>query len=114
VPLTVVGEHADSVFAFARHFRRAWSVIIVPRLTTRVVSGPNLSFQPSGWEDTAVLLPSGTPWLWRNVFTGGSHPVSTDDGGGAHLLVKDILREFPVSMLRDVRRPTQDTTGQSD
>jgi len=111
LPLSVVGEHADSVFAFARHFRRAWSVVIVPRLTTRITAGPSLLFESSAWGNTAVVLPSGTPWLWTNIFTGGSHAVSADEAGGAHLLLRDVLQDFPVAMLRDVRRPTHDVSA---
>jgi (1->4)-alpha-D-glucan 1-alpha-D-glucosylmutase len=107
-PLSVTGAQAESVFAFTRHFRRAWSLIVVPRLTTRLTPGQSLSFNAGQWKDTAVVLPTGTPWLWKNVFTGESHPVSTDHGGSAQLLLRDVLADFPVAMLRDVRRPTQD------
>ena len=114
LPLTVTGKQSDSVFAFARHFRRAWSVVIVPRLTTRLTVGQTLSIDESAWADTAVALPSGTPWLWKHTFTGDTHTVSTDDTGGAELRLKDVLRTFPVAMLRDIRRPAQDTTNRPD
>ncbi|HUQ67877.1 MAG TPA: hypothetical protein VM165_00045, partial [Planctomycetaceae bacterium] len=76
------------------------AVVVVPRLTVRVVGfgGP----PPIGdaWRDTAVVLPAwnrdaARTMNMRELFTRQSRTVSTGD---AHFPVADALRAFPVAL----------------
>ncbi|SFE40565.1 maltooligosyl trehalose synthase [Chitinophaga sp. CF118] len=68
----------DQILAYARTYRKQWAVIITPL--------PGSDFCGT------ILLPTGAPSRWRNIFTG---EIFT---GGA-LIVADVLKQFPVALL---------------
>ena len=97
LPLEVTGSQAESIFAFARHYRRAWSVVIAPRLTTRVTS-PQVMPLGEAWSETSILLPENCPILWRDIFTSHEYRAE-DDTKTRSIPVGSALRDFPVAML---------------
>jgi (1->4)-alpha-D-glucan 1-alpha-D-glucosylmutase len=101
--LPVRGKQEQSIFAFARHFRRSWSLIVVPRQVMRLAQNLGTRLEPSVWGDTAILLPSGAPTRWRDIFTGRPHVSRTLHNGAALISVKDLLPDLPVALLRDTR-----------
>lgn len=98
IPLTIRGSRRDSVFAFARHFRRSWALITVPRLTTRVTKPETMPLGESAWADTSVVLPANVPQHWRDVFTTREYETQ-GSSEGTEIPVSLLLREFPVALL---------------
>jgi (1->4)-alpha-D-glucan 1-alpha-D-glucosylmutase len=86
-PVQIQGPQQDSVISFARRYRGDWSVIVVPRFTTRMLqSGDN----------TRVLLPKEAPKHWVNIFNGQPAVASNENNC---LSVHDLIGSFPVALL---------------
>ncbi len=99
IPLEVRGEQRDHLFAFLRRDQDQWAMVIVPRFVTRLSPSGRSPLGNRLWRDTELILPDGAPLEWRDVFTG--HPA------GGNLRVGEVFRQFPVSLLRPVERPTR-------
>jgi (1->4)-alpha-D-glucan 1-alpha-D-glucosylmutase len=95
LPLTVEGPKQDCVFAFARRYRGEWAMVIVPRLTTRLVDENRLPVGKEVWNETDVSLPKGAPTRWVNVFS--DENVETN-AGPSKLALGDALRKLPVGL----------------
>jgi (1->4)-alpha-D-glucan 1-alpha-D-glucosylmutase len=97
VPVEVQGPQKDCVIAFARRHRGDWSVVVVPRFTTRLVKADGRSIEPEAWGETRVVLPKEAPKHWVNIFADQRmHTVESSDNT---LLLSDMLRTFLVAML---------------
>jgi (1->4)-alpha-D-glucan 1-alpha-D-glucosylmutase len=97
VPLSAAGKLKDNVCVFARQMEENWMMVLVPRLTTALLS--NESF-PLGefWDDAAVVLPDGVSDRWVNIFT--DEKIETINGhDGKRLQVCSVLQNFPVALL---------------
>ena len=79
------------------------AVVVVPRLTTRLV--PDASTPPLAdvWHDTFVPAPDGFEAVaFQNVFTAEPLTAAGPQGGFA---VADLLRSFPVAVLLTAHGP---------
>jgi (1->4)-alpha-D-glucan 1-alpha-D-glucosylmutase len=103
VPLTVDGDGAEHVVAFARRSDDAAVVVAVPRLVATLMRGEGFALPHAGvWKGTVVTGGDGVlTGRWRSVFTGAE--VSSRDGdGGPALAAGDLFRDFPVALLERV------------
>ncbi|HXG11105.1 MAG TPA: malto-oligosyltrehalose synthase [Gemmataceae bacterium] len=100
LPLEAVGACSDQVFAFARRQGATWAVVAVPRLLTRLLSGPpELPLGREVWQDTLLLLPEIEPGRQlSNVFT-GERLTAAERPGSSCLLLADVFANFPVALL---------------
>jgi (1->4)-alpha-D-glucan 1-alpha-D-glucosylmutase len=89
-PLTLSGAYPDSCVAFQRTLGESSLLVVAPRLTAQVGTPP----VGECWKDTTVSGTSKPAGEWENLFTGEKH------AGGGDLLLRDLLREFPVAVLR--------------
>jgi len=98
VPLVVHGTRRDSVFAFARHHRRTWALVVVPRLTTKLVTAPTMPIGEHAWADTSIILPANAPHQWHDLLTNAElgSEITTES---AELPVSLVLSKFPVGLL---------------
>jgi (1->4)-alpha-D-glucan 1-alpha-D-glucosylmutase len=96
LPVEATGAKADHVFAFARRTADRTVLVVVPRLSAKLVGGaerPPLG--PEVWSDTRLELPwvePGTKW-WNHLT--GERVVPT----GAEVAVGEMLGRFPVALL---------------
>lgn len=93
LPLDVEGKFKDNVIAYARNWKKSWAICIAPRLLTSLVKEEEYPLGIQIWGDTGVSVEQGTSDLWRDALTGESIK------GGRILLIGDILKCFPVSLL---------------
>lgn len=100
VPLKVTGARSGHVFAFARVADSAAVVVIVPRLIDGLLQAAD-ALAPVGdrvWGDTAVELPTTLAERPFTCLIGGR-----DLAASSSLRVADVLRDFPVGLLKSSR-----------
>lgn len=97
LPLTVSGERAEHVCAFARVLGEDCAVTIVPRLACTLL-GRRPNMLPVGaevWGDTSIdVSPLRLPQAWEDTLTG-----SAIGARGACLPLSAILSRLPVALL---------------
>jgi (1->4)-alpha-D-glucan 1-alpha-D-glucosylmutase len=102
VALRASGEYATHVIAYARKLGDQLAIVVVPRLTARLLGAREML--PLGvevWAETRVEIPArvcGTVDRLRNVLTGESVSFS-GEGDERHLRLADLLTSFPVALL---------------
>ncbi len=104
VPLTVTGELADKLVAFARRSGGVTIVVLVSRHAARlIVSGHTAQtlhaatplIPPHRWGDTAVQLAADSPaGEWQSVLSGAEGAVREQ-----RIVVADVLRALPVDVV---------------
>jgi (1->4)-alpha-D-glucan 1-alpha-D-glucosylmutase len=104
VPLSVSGELADNLIAFARRSGGLTVVVLVSRHAARlIISGHTAQtlhaeiplVPPQRWGDTAVQLPEGLEaGEWQSILSGAEGAVR-----GQSIAVADVLRGLPAEVL---------------
>ena len=97
-PLTVNGEHAERVLAFARHYRGAYLIVVAPRLSVPLLGNhPTPHIPPERWGDTQVVMPPQVDGRLKGYFS-SSHIPSVSGG----IALSDVLADFPVNLMYSV------------
>ena len=94
LPLTVAGQRAEHVCAFARRHGEDCSVVVVPRLVRTLLGGEAILPDGKTWRDTFVDVGSVAGAAWEDVFTG-----SRVQAKGGRLPVAEVLGRLPVALL---------------
>ncbi|MGH7224763.1 MAG: malto-oligosyltrehalose synthase, partial [Gemmataceae bacterium] len=99
LPLGILGQKADHVFAFARRASETVAVVAVPRLLVRLIpDGEQAPLGKGVWQDTRLVLPGVDPKLrWHNIFT-GERLVPIEEQGQLTLSMAEIFGHFPVAL----------------
>ncbi len=92
VPLTVEGSLGEHVFAFMRKRLESYVVVVVARFLAGLLEKPQV--WSVNWKDTAVVLPSDAPSVWRDAFTD-----LEDKASFGRLPVNEVLSSFPTALL---------------
>ena len=95
--LSVQGTKAEHVVAFARVHGEKAAVVVVPRLTAKLLgfnSQASLG-DDSTWGDTAISMPTG---VFRNIFTNQSLKIELG-ASECSLSGRGLLNQFPVALL---------------
>jgi (1->4)-alpha-D-glucan 1-alpha-D-glucosylmutase len=106
LPLTVEGELAEHVVAFARRIRQSNEqsvVIVAPRLIHRLRGAERRP--PTGrefWRETQIVIGDALPADIVNQFTGSAGSVTN-----GRLAVGEALEHFPVAALTAATLPRQ-------
>ncbi|MCH7511249.1 MAG: malto-oligosyltrehalose synthase, partial [Chloroflexi bacterium] len=101
LPLSASGKAAAHTIAFARRRGKAWALVAVPRLASRLAAEGEPPVGEAVWGESAIALPDGAPTRWRNVFTGESLET-TAAGRTMTLPLRSALAELPVCLLSGV------------
>jgi (1->4)-alpha-D-glucan 1-alpha-D-glucosylmutase len=99
LPLTVRGEHAAQVIAFARRHGNAWAVVIATRLAMGLLDshdGDLPLVDAAQWKDTAIEMPNDL--TARALFDWLSPAAPKVDESGL-LFLRDALGVMPVAVL---------------
>jgi len=104
VPLTVTGELADKLIAFARHSGGLTIIVLVSRHAARAIVSSHTAqtlhaatplIPPQQWGDTAVQLPEDmSAGEWQSVLSGAEGAVREQ-----RIVAADVLRALPVDVL---------------
>jgi len=92
------GRRKENIAAFLRHHRKDWALVVIPRWLARSTGASNFPDGDDFWGDTSIRLGGETPRSWRNVFTDETASSQTVRGHRS-LLIRDLLRQFPVALL---------------
>ena len=100
-PLTVSGARGDRCVAFAREYEGRWALVAVPRCIASeqgpvVDSGQVAESRDGFWRPDEIVLPAGTPRIWRNVLAGAG---STTISGETALPLGEVFAQFPIALL---------------
>ena len=100
VPLTVQGERADRIFAFARTSASTVAVIAVPRLCARLFESGISLVDSNVWSETKIVLPAGTETCgYRNAITGQRYCATAAADGRAYFDLPPLMKDFPWVLL---------------
>ena len=97
VALPAEGAQRECLVAFARRYRGDWSVIVVPRLTTKLTESDYGSLRLTRLGDTRIVLPKEAPKRWINILD--DQRVESGENGEKMLLARELLRDFPMALL---------------
>jgi (1->4)-alpha-D-glucan 1-alpha-D-glucosylmutase len=92
-PLTVRGPQRAHVVGFARRSGRQWMVTVTPRLVANLSPPGRLPLGAKVWTSTTLVLPSGAPVRWKNIFT--DKVVAARRRG---LALGEVFAECPVAV----------------
>jgi (1->4)-alpha-D-glucan 1-alpha-D-glucosylmutase len=98
VRMIPTGKKNENVCAFARRKGKSWALVAAPVMMTRLVEANRMPLGQETWGNSAIRLPDGAPGSWRNVLTGEAVKAGTTRGK-KWLLLKALLRNFPVALL---------------
>jgi maltooligosyltrehalose synthase len=98
LPLTVRGDCAEHIVAFARRKGPRWVLVAVPRLLAGLCPAGEPPLGAKVWRETVIMLPQDVPESWRNVFTGETVNVLPSPGMRS-VPVRDVFLSFPVALL---------------
>ena len=89
-PLSVTGQLAEHIIAFARCDRDKVAIAVAPRLLTRLIESCDRPLGEAMWQDTRIELPPGMPSAWKNAIT--EEQLESD------MLIGKVFRHFPVAL----------------
>jgi (1->4)-alpha-D-glucan 1-alpha-D-glucosylmutase len=99
LPLQSAGVSARNVTAFLRKHGASWVLAAIPRWLSQV---PKKGSREFDWGDTKLSLPSDSPAEWGSILT-NRQLLIRNEAGERHVMVNDLLREFPVAFFHAER-----------
>jgi (1->4)-alpha-D-glucan 1-alpha-D-glucosylmutase len=97
--LTVTGDQAQHVVAYARQLEERWVLVVVPRFVHKLSQSTRPPVGKRLWKETRLELPEGAPARWRNVFTGEQLTSANHPSAAKGLYVHELFRRLPVALL---------------
>ncbi|HLN44943.1 MAG TPA: malto-oligosyltrehalose synthase [Candidatus Sulfotelmatobacter sp.] len=97
IPLRIEGSHSNHLISFCRKKGRQSVIVVAPRFMTRLITLGELPLDDV-WKNSRICLNQDMAKHWVDAFTGqtlNSRKYGEEDG----LLVSDLLRDFPVTLL---------------
>lgn len=104
IPLRIMGDRNEHLFAFARIFDEHYAIAAVPRFFSRLLGRDrDVPLGPAVWGRTALVLDNFPAEIrWRNVFTGQA--VTSEKAESSRtLLAANLFSDFPVALLAGKR-----------
>ena len=107
LPIPCIGTKQEHVVAFARCKEQHWTLVVVPRLLTKLSTRRQPPVGRRVWGKNFLLLPPEAPLSWHNVLTGEALTGSATPKGQTFSL-STILQYFPVALLSGTLPQTTD------
>ena len=94
IPLTVEGEYAANVLAYARSYQNEWYVIAVPLHLADLGKQRQQEILFIDWKDTRIVLPGNAPSNYEHLFSKikGVHQ--------RQIAVREIFKSLPLAVLK--------------
>jgi len=105
IPLHATGEKSEHVVAFARQHEGRTIIVVVPRLSGRLMGESHDSVcEEAIWGDTTLEIPIDGVTCYHNLFTGECLPLKPD--ALPRIPLSDVFRNFPVAVLFSEPQPS--------
>jgi (1->4)-alpha-D-glucan 1-alpha-D-glucosylmutase len=98
LPLQAEGRYSRNITAFARKLGSSWLMAAVPQWLSQVPAMPDRTKTGFNWEDTRLVLPSGSPSLWNSVLMSQQVPAFSEQSKG-YVNASDLFCDLPVALL---------------
>jgi len=98
IPVKASGKRNENICAFARRKKDMWVLVVVPRLSTKLVSPGEFPLGSKVWGRSHLVLPKQAPCHWNNLLSGKTLKA-TQAAGKRVLPLHQVLRHFPVALL---------------
>lgn len=98
LPLQVEGRYSRNITAFARKHGSSWLVAAVPQWLSQVPVMPDRTKTGFNWEDTRLVLPSGSPSLWNSILMSQQVPAFSEQSNG-YVNASDLFCDLPVALI---------------
>jgi len=98
LPLQAEGRYSRNITAFARKLGSSWLMAAVPQWLSQVPAMPDRTKTGFNWEDTRLVLPSGSPSLWNSVLMSQQVPAFSEQSNG-YVNASDLFCDLPVALL---------------
>jgi (1->4)-alpha-D-glucan 1-alpha-D-glucosylmutase len=98
LPLQVEGRYSQNITAFARKHGSSWLMAAVPQWLSQVPAMPDRTKTGFNWEDTRLLLPTGSPSLWNSTLLSQQVPAFSEESQG-YVNARDLFCDLPVALI---------------
>jgi (1->4)-alpha-D-glucan 1-alpha-D-glucosylmutase len=97
IPFGLRGDQKGHVCAFARRQGKQWILAAAPVRVANVVEEGRMPLGKDCWGTSAIQVPEGAPFEWRDLFTGETLRVSLKRED-RNLPLRTVFRSFPVAL----------------
>ena len=107
IPIDAFDGTKDHICAFVRRKGKAWALVAVPRLITKLLRGERPPLGEETWGSSALVLPEDAPECWLNILTGEELKVIPSEQRKL-LPLASVLQSFPLALLTPSKSETSD------
>ena len=107
IPIDAFDGTRDHICAFVRRKGKAWALVAVPRLITKLLRGERPPLGEETWGSSALVLPEDAPECWLNILTGEELKVIPSEQRKL-LPLASVLQSFPLALLTPSKSETSD------
>ena len=107
IPIDAFDGTRDHICAFVRRKGKAWALVAVPRLITKLLRGERPPLGEETWGSSALVLPEDAPECWLNILTGEELKVIPSEQRKL-LPLASALQSFPLALLTPSKSETSD------
>ena len=107
IPIDAFDGTRDHICAFVRRKGKAWALVAVPRLITKLLKGERPPLGEETWGSSALVLPEDAPECWLNILTGEELKVIPSEQRKL-LPLASALQSFPLALLTPSKSETSD------
>jgi malto-oligosyltrehalose synthase/4-alpha-glucanotransferase len=101
VPISIKGEYANNIFAFARLAGESAVIVVVPLHISMICSVQNKNITQLDWKDTTIVLPRKSLGKWKNILFDLEGTEEVD------IPVEKIFSHLPFAILQLQLRATE-------
>ncbi len=94
IPLQVEGAYKEHIIAFARRYKQASYVVVLPLHTAVICKEQQCNVLDIDWRDTKITLPEQTSSEWLHILSGFS-----DEHSGS-ISVQHLFKQIPFAILK--------------
>jgi (1->4)-alpha-D-glucan 1-alpha-D-glucosylmutase len=107
IPIDAFDGTRDHICAFVQRKGKAWALVAVPRLITKLLRGERPPLGEETWGSSALVLPEDAPECWLNILTGEELKVIPSEQRKL-LPLASALQSFPLALLTPSKSETSD------